>query len=83
MDLSIIGQAAGPFAVTNILPPALWLKAAWEAWKDHRNGEDETEKDAEAGDPGAFGLWRRAPAHRPSPGSSAILCRVDLRVERQ
>ncbi|QKG23697.1 cadmium resistance transporter [Actinomadura verrucosospora] len=111
MDLGIIGQAAGLFAVTNIddililslffaqgaghrgsaarislgqylgfaailavavaaafgatflpesavpylglLPLALGLKAAWQAWKNHRNGEDEKEPTSSGG-PGAL-----------------------------
>ncbi|MFD0352626.1 cadmium resistance transporter [Streptomyces sp. NPDC127110] len=111
MDLGIIGQAAGLFAVTNIddililalffaqgaghtaatrrivlgqylgfaailavavaaafgatflpesavpylglLPPALGLKAAWQAWKDYRDGsEDEAEERSREGGPG-------------------------------
>ncbi|GGT22439.1 cadmium resistance transporter [Streptomyces antibioticus] len=112
MDLGIIGQAAGLFAVTNIddililalffaqgaghpgaarrivlgqylgfvailavavaaafgatflpesaipylglLPLALGLKAAWQAWKDHRSGDDEEETPAKEGGPGAL-----------------------------
>ncbi|MBO2461260.1 cadmium resistance transporter [Actinomadura violacea] len=112
MDLGIIGQAAGLFAVTNIddililslffaqgaghhgsavrislgqylgfaailavavaaafgatflpesaipylglLPLALGLKAAWQAWKNRRNGEDEKDEQTRSGGPGAL-----------------------------
>ncbi|MEU6587659.1 cadmium resistance transporter [Streptomyces sp. NPDC046881] len=112
MDLSVIGQAAGLFAVTNIddililalffaqgaghsgstrrivlgqylgfaailtvavaaafgatflpqsaipylglLPLALGLKAAWQAWKDHRDGEENDEAEAKEGGPGSL-----------------------------
>ncbi|MET7799825.1 cadmium resistance transporter [Streptomyces decoyicus] len=34
-----------------LLPLALGIKAAWQAWKDHRSGKDEEQAQAEEGGP--------------------------------
>ena len=49
---TLLPESAVPYL--GLLPLALGLKAAWQAWKDHRDGENEHEKETKAGGPGAF-----------------------------
>ncbi|BAC68601.1 hypothetical protein SAV14893_085570 [Streptomyces avermitilis] len=46
---TFLPESAIPYL--GLLPLALGLKAAWQAWKNHRDGEDTEEADAKGGGP--------------------------------